>query len=192
MPFEPSIDPPKGWAPSGAGLTHTQLRLIGQVTTGWAILEIALQHILITLTQSPDHLGQSLTEDLGPDHRLKALNRLCRHWQNYLEPNPPKDESLDVLAQTKSCGAWIQKNKDMRNRVAHWWWSRASDELMFCYKFTLKRHAADEGAEIGNFAYVKNEELEEFASEISEKTTLMLWLWKMLDKKLPTWPRKHD
>lgn len=185
------MPPPKGWAPSGAGLTYTQLRLIGQVITTWAVLEVAIQHMLFTLAQAPDVLGQALTEDLGPDHRLKALDQLCRRWLTLLRDREPDDECVKLIDQTQGCVKWTKSNKDLRNRYAHWWWSRISDDQMSCHKYTLKAHAHGAG-EIDNHAWVMNNETEAFANEISERTTEMLWLLKMLQKKLPTLPHKPD
>ena len=61
-------------------ITEEQRAEIMLVIQGWALLETMIQKIACALAQSPLHLGQALTEDLGPDHRLKALRRLCKSW----------------------------------------------------------------------------------------------------------------
>lgn len=191
MPFEPSIDPPVGWASKGSGLTYTQLRLIGQVVSHWAILDIALQQMLFMLAQSPEFLGQALTEDLGPDHRLKAFKRLCRHWRKFLNQESGNEDVIGLVENAQECATWITKNKDQRNKVAHWWWSRVTDDKMFCYKYTMKPHASEVGQEGGNFASMPNSELEAFANSISEMATRMLALSRLLQAKLPAWPYRR-
>jgi hypothetical protein len=190
MPFEPSFPPPKEWAPPGAGLTFPQLSAIGAVVTTWAVIETVVQQLLFVLVQSPDKLGQALTEDLGPDHRLKALRRLCRDWEGFLEwRHSELTEMISCVREVRTYAAWIEKNKNRRNQIAHWQWMRMSDARMMAFKYTLKpppENPKDGDSHIS----VSPEELMAFAEEISEKASAMILALRRLSRELPAWPRR--
>jgi hypothetical protein len=190
MPFEPNFPPPKKWAPEGAGLTHRQLAAIGAVITTWALLEATVQQMLFTLAQSPSWLGQALTEDLGPDHRLKALRRLLRTWERLLGYNDGHEAELEKVHSARALAIWIEKNKDRRNRVAHWLWNRASDEEMYAFKYTLKGGGSGVGLEeAGLWIETTADELMSFAEEIRAKVDAIAMSVEDL-RTLPTWPER--
>lgn len=186
MQFESSFTPPTGWAPESAGLTVTQLAAIGFVMTTWATLETIYQHTLFVLAQSPDMLGQALTEDLSPDNRSKAMKRLCASWKLALGDRfPEQTEALDkALEITK----WIDTNKAERNHLAHWNWLRNDDESMFGFKYHLKPVDLSDNRPRG--ALRKHEDVFKFGTEIARQAGALLELQPAFDA-LPSWPQKQ-
>lgn len=185
MAFEPFIPPAKGWAPQTAGLTHSQLIGIASVVSAWAVLEGVLQHALVLLTQAPLALGQALTEDLGPDNRLKALKRLCQSWEIAMGDRYP--EHLPTLSATAKIGNWIEKNKVRRNQVVHWQWMRQSDEHLIGFKYSLKVGSRDKPSS-GTFMTAQTGDMAAFAKQISAETDNLINLLAPLET-LPSWPR---
>ncbi len=184
MAFERFVPPPRGWAPNTCGLTEPQLIGIGSVVSAWAILESVLQDALVTLAQSPSTLGQALTEDLGPDNRLKALKRLCQTWQIIMKVrNREQSEMLDELA---AVGVWIEKQKGLRNKIAHWQWMRQSDQKVFGFKYSTK---PEDPAHSINFMVAETADFAKFAEQIRDKAAELIELVRDL-RKLPTWPER--
>ena len=185
MAFEQFVPPPQGWAPPSAGLTHSQLMGIGAVVSAWAVLEAVLQDALVALAKSPLTLGQALTEDLGPDNRLKALRRLCQTWQIIMKGrNAEQSEMLDEVA---AIGVWIEKQKGLRNQVAHWQWMRQTDHLAFGFKYSTK--PANPAGTATNFMTAHTTDFTDFAGEISDKAGELIELIADL-RKLPPWPER--
>src|SRR5262245_19243164 len=120
--------PGSWWAPSTSHLTSEQATAIADVIINWSVLEVVLQDLLVALTQSPTALGQALTEDLGPDNRLKALKRLARTWIALLSsPSWVDSKNSDFIKALDDCQAlatWIAMAKARRNQIAHWTWFR--------------------------------------------------------------------
>jgi len=185
MPFDPYYSPPKGWLPEAAGLTVNQLAAIGFVITTWAALESIYQHTLFVLVQSPDTLGQALTEDLGPDNRSKALKRLCSSWKLILSED--FTEQIGALDKLEHLNKWVDTNKAKRNQIAHWNWIREDDQHMFAFKYHLRPYNLTDNRPKG--LRTTHDELFKFGGEISQKASEFLSLMPSLDK-LPPWPHK--
>lgn len=185
MAFEPFVPPAKNWAPQTSGLTHSQLIGIASVVSFWAVLEGVLQEALVKLTQSPLALGQALTEDLGPDNRLKALKRLCQSWQIVMGHRHP--EHTETVAKVAAVGTWIEKNKNRRNQIAHWQWMRQSDQKVLGFKYTMKVGTVQNPTQ--SFLTANTSDFAEFAEQIKLKTEELIELLKPLER-LPAWPRK--
>jgi hypothetical protein len=185
MAFEPFVPPAKGWAPETAGLTHSQLIGIASVVSAWAVLEGVLQNVLVVLTQAPLALGQALTEDLGPDNRLKALKRLCQSWEIAAGGRYP--EHMPALASVAAVGTWVEKNKGRRNQIAHWQWLRQTDDEVLGFKYSM-RIGSPEKPSSGSFLTAKTTDFSVFAEEIRLQTEKMINLLEPLEK-LPAWPR---
>ena len=185
MAFEPFTPPAKGWAPPTGGLTHSQARGIGHVVSAWAILEAVLQHTLVTLTQAPLTLGQALTEDLGPDNRLKALKRLCQTWLIGMGDRYP-DHSA-IVAKVDEVRKWIEGQKGLRNQIAHWQWIRQTDEKVFGFKYTMR--VSSDPTTSQAFLTADTKDFTEFGEAINEKTDELIELRNKLDG-LPTWPHR--
>lgn len=184
MPFDPYFSPPKGWLPESAGLTVNQLASVGFVMTTWAALESIYQHTLFVLAQSPDALGQALTEDLGPDNRSKAMKRLCASWKLALGDRFP--EQTDALAKALQVVKWIDANKAERNQIAHWNWLRIDDQSMFGFKYHLKPISLSDNRPHGQTR--THEDLFKFGAEISQQAADLLALQPAFDN-LPPWPK---
>lgn len=161
---------------------------IGAVVSAWALIETLLQGILCALAKADPTLGQALTEDLGPDNRLKAARRLVASWETVFREKLA-DELRNDLQRVREVCTWISQNKERRNRIAHWNWMRASDERLFGFKYHLKPGAAL-GPDGGKHLHMElaTEDLMRFAGEISDQATMMLELQGAL-AKLPAWPK---
>ena len=183
MPFAPFRRPPKDWAPPTAGLTHPQLIGIGAVITTWAALEQTLEHLLYELVQAPDVLGQALSEDLNADSRCKALLRLCVSWEQSLAPEYTSER--ESLEQIRSSVKWARRNRDKRNKFAHYNWMRITDEQMMGFKFSLRpRQRVD-----GPFDKVQTADIEPFADEIAAEVDKLFKTLSVV-QSFPEWPRR--
>lgn len=185
MSFDPFFRQPDGWFPEAAGLTVTQLAGVGFVVTTWAALESVYQHTLFVLAQSPDPLGQALTEDLSPDNRSKALKRLCSTWKMVLKEG--FEEQIEAVESAEKIAKWIDTNKSKRNQIAHWNWLREDDSNMFGFKFHLKPMDGSENRTTG--IRISNDELYKFAIDISSRASDLIKIGPALEK-LPPWPQK--
>ena len=184
MTFEPSIDPPSLWASTYSGLTHTQMIGIGSVISAWTVLEIATQQALCLLAQTPSVLGQALTDDLGPDARIRALKRLCDTWLAIL--GDERDEEKSAIAETSNVCRWFEQNKTKRNQIVHYFWLRISDEEIVGSKYSTKPYAADK-VQRERYITMSTSDLTTFAKEVSERADSLLGLTLRLGL-LPSWP----
>lgn len=186
MPFDPYYSSPKGWMPESAGLTVNQLASIGFVMSTWEALESIFQNVLFVLAQSPDSLGQALTEDLSADNRSKALKRLCSSWKLVLGDGYEKQiAALDGLDNVRK---WIDANKGKRNQIAHWNWLRVDDKNMFAFKMHLKPTTLADNAPTG--IHTTHDDLFAFGGEIGSMASELIGLLSVLDQ-LPPWPQKQ-
>jgi hypothetical protein len=180
------------WLPDGAILDEAHLVAIGAVIPEWSLLEAQVQNALCELAQSPLTLGQALTEDLGPDNRLKALTRLVRSWEitNAVQDNPELRPPLDACLAAVT---WIKANKDRRNRLAHWTWMRDTDEAMFGMKYSSRPY--DSYPDKNNMPPLHAAEtvtsLLAFETEIEATAKSLFGAVKAL-QSFPTWPRRYQ
>ena len=136
MGFNPHGPSPIESLPNSIWLTYRQLSAIGAVVATWSWLELQMESTLEKLVQSPSHLSQSLTIDLGPDPRLKAIKRLSATWRAALHGK--HDALLDEIDDWVK---WISKNKTERNIVAHYIWMRTNDTNMLGFKYHTQPNA---------------------------------------------------
>jgi hypothetical protein len=186
MAFE-KFTPPQGGPPQGVGLNVNHLRAIALVMTSWATLESALEQHLYLLAQAPPSLGQALTENLGPDHRLKALRRLVKSWERILQGYEEYTDILASVRKTEEYGNWIRVHKDQRNKVAHWHWLGITEQEMVAFKYTLRPGASTTS---DNWVRASPDDLIDFATEASDLASQMFALVPSLEK-LPPLPRSH-
>lgn len=184
--------PGNWWTPAGGILTEQQACALADVITEWSVLEIGLQKALCVLAQAPLALGQALTEDLGPDNRIKALKRLAHTWQGVSRRLEPSETERIALAECLMLATWITQVKGRRNQIAHWSWFRSSEEELFGFKYRTRP--------IATYADQKNlpqtdiietvTGLKEFAGQINFAAERLHRAADAL-QKLPTWPRTH-
>lgn len=174
--------PDSWWLPVRGRLTRAQLAIIGSAVTEWSVLDIQLQLLLCELAQSPDTLGQALTSDLGPDNRLKALERLVRTWRTILRPSRLQTFKADLI-EVEAILRWVKSKKSLRNKIAHWAWIRSDDNTIFGFKFTTQPLRSDRPS-----ASINVNELRAFADEVNELAYRVTAVTVRL-KQLPTFPR---
>lgn len=143
------------------------------------------------LDSSPDTLGQALTEDLGPDHRVKALKRLCRNCQHRLGAFGGYDKQIELIRQARVLALWIDNHKAMRNQLVHWQWLRTSDTEMFAFKYTLKGPPQNPKEGTG-YITTNPDEVADFAKESASVASQLLELARELRQQLPTWRERSN
>lgn len=174
--------PEHWWLPVSGRLTTNQKAGIGAVVTEWSVLDIQLQTLLCELAQSPDTLGQALTGELGPDNRLKALERLVETWRSILRPVNLAKHHED-LEEITAILKWVKVSKGLRNQIAHWAWIRTTDDEMLGFKFTTQPNRSK-----GPHLVMQVERLFAFAAEINE------WAYRAMAatsrcQHMPAFPR---
>ena len=182
MSFDPFTPSPIAGLPDKSWLTTRQLAAIGSVLAVWSWIDVETQNLLCRLIKTDSMLAQSLTEDLGPDNRIKALKRLLKTWDHAIyDKNEFRKASLDeALAITK----WIERNKSLRNQIAHWVWLRSDDETLFGWKHhTMPFLTEDQRPNIER----KVTEIEEFAQESGKIVVRMNAAYHSFGN-LPDWP----
>ena len=157
---------------------------IGSVASTWTILEIATQQALCLLAQTPSTLGQALTDDLGPDARIKALKRLCDTWLSAFGEG--REQEIAAINETLAVCRWFEQNKAKRNQIVHYFWLRKSDDEMLGSKYSTKPIAADK-VQRERFITMTTIELTNFAKQISVQADNLLGLTLRLGL-LPSWP----
>lgn len=109
-------------------LTDEQCSAIGRVATNWSVVEQLLEETLARLAYAPAYLGRALTNDLGPDNRIRALRSLCVIHEHQLMCRVVGSETLTALrAIAKEFGPL----KEERNKLVHWVAFRQTDEAVF-------------------------------------------------------------
>ena len=140
---------------------------------------------LCNLIQSPDVLAQALTDDLGPDNRVKAMKRLCATWNAGLRED--RDTERGAIRKIAACGVWFEKNKGKRNQIIHYCWMRSSDEEIIGWKHNTRPHFTEEKYRARAIKF-RTTELTQFAREITLKADELLGLVQEIET-LPPWPK---
>jgi hypothetical protein len=160
---------------------------IGSVVTAWSFLETANEIVLYILAQTPDTLGQALTDGLSADHRIKALKRLCDTWLVSLKEE--RVEAITAINETRKLVNWQERAKVKRNKIVHHIWHRMSDDEMLGRRFSTKPVQADK-LYTERFIAMKTHELSKFAVEVTQKADAFFALLPVLEK-LPAWPKRQ-
>ena len=181
--------PGNWWTPASGRLTEEQATAFADVITAWSLLELTLQKVLCVLAQAPLALGQALTEDLGPDNRIKALKRLAQTWKAVQRYNLTVEQRI-ALTDCLVLATWIAQVKARRNQIAHWNWLRQDDEEIFGFKYNTRPSGsyADQNNRPQTHATETVTTLDEFSEQISVAAH-RLQLASELLQTLPTWPR---
>lgn len=182
MPFDPSTPSPIASIPDTSWPTIRQLAAIGAVSTTWSWLDMGIETLICTLTESDEMLGQALTQDLSPDNRLKALRRLTTTWERMvLGMTKPQTE---LLADIRSCVSWVAKNKTTRNKVVHSLWMRSDDEKLFGWKHHIAPVTAKESSSVS----ITVSEILNFSIEIGQMVVRLGEL-ELAARELPPFPK---
>lgn len=181
MAFDPRGPSPIQSLPDSTWLTYRQLSAIGAVVATWSWLELQMESALEKLVQSPSHLSQALTIDLGPDNRIKAIKRLTATWRAAMQG---KNEQL--FDEIEDWAKWISKNKTERNIVAHYIWFRANDAEMFGFKY----HTQPKSGATPTAAKTVTE-IEDFSDEIGKRVVQGNVIVSKL-REFPDWPEKWN
>ncbi len=131
-------DSRRSFIPPYSKLVARQHEAIGRVAAHWSLVEFMLEKILVRLAMAPDFPGLALVNDLSADNRLTALRNLAEmHLLRYGARIVP----YDVIEQIKNAAPEIVRLKGLRNRIIHYVWFRANDELMTGFRFRGRQHS---------------------------------------------------
>lgn len=107
--------------------TQRQYAAIGRVAATWAEVEFGMESILARLALAPSMLGFILTDKLGADNRLGAIESLVNvHATKYEHVLADKA----TLEELKRILPFIRKMKDDRNFIVHSLWTRANEDFL--------------------------------------------------------------
>jgi hypothetical protein len=182
MAFDPFHPHPVPGMPNSSWLTVNQLASIGSVVAAWSWMDLAFEALLSTLIQTDDMLGQSLTEDLSPDYRIKAARRLVKTWETAIRA--PNESQSGLFTEIREITKWIATNKGRRNQIAHWIWLRSDDENMFGWKHHVMFASENERPS----GEITKTEIMEFSKEIG-LIAGRLGAAELEARNLPTWPQ---
>ena len=159
------------------------LELIGEVTSEWAIVERGVETALARLALAPDFHALALTNDLTVNNRLRAMKNLIdMHQRRYVPPQFNKA----ALQQLTILGNQIGTKKEMRNKIAHWVWTRRDDHTIFGQRFMGKQpHHPETGKE--PYMLLTEDDLAKFLADVIE---LSDQLWAVV-LQLPEQDERH-
>ncbi len=108
-------------------LTTRQCAAIGKVATNWSLLEFLMERVLGRLAFVPSLLGYVLTDKLGPDNRIGAIESLLTvHRRKYGQVLVDETTLTEIATLMKI----IKKMKADRNFVVHSVWGAAGSDLI--------------------------------------------------------------
>ncbi len=155
--------------------TQRQYAAIGRVSATWAEVEWGMECILSRLALSPALLGYILTDKLGPDNRLGAIESLVHvHATKYASALVDQKTLQDL----SSLVPIIRKMKDDRNFIVHSVWTNAGED--FLARFDIAS-AARSGKDLSGGPCERLSDIEKFADEVRK---LADRLWR-LSRQIP-------
>lgn len=150
--------------------TDRQCTAIGRVAATWSVLEYLMERTLARLALAPSLLGYVLTDKLGPDNRIGAIESLIRvHGTKYGH----KLIAADTLSELKSFLPTLKKMKGDRNYIVHSVWSDSGKG--FASRMDISA-AARSGHDASTIENERVEDWEKFAETIQKACDL---LWKL-------------
>jgi hypothetical protein len=116
-----------------AQLTDRQFELLGRAVVEWANLEFLLGCLLNRLLHTPEFLGRTYTDQLTSS-RIEAAIREAIEIQRIRYDCRIVSEA--TLKDALSLLARIQAMRTLRNKIAHFCWSRSTDDEIFGTSFS--------------------------------------------------------
>jgi hypothetical protein len=118
---------------SYADLTDRQYLLIGKLIIEFSNLEFLLGVLLSRLLITPEFLGRTYTDQIFADKIIKSIeNALDIHNKRYgntFITKKQSEEINDLIGEIKGF-------KNLRNKFAHFRWSRTNDEEIIGFKLS--------------------------------------------------------
>ena len=113
-------------------LTDYQYMALGKVVVEWANIEFLLGVLLGRLLATPEFLARTYTESMAAVRLQDAITQAIEiHKVRYRCKLIPKDHLIEIAAINSS----VVSLRISRNKIAHYCWSRSSDDEMFGTKF---------------------------------------------------------
>lgn len=111
-----------------AQLTPKQFEAIGRLVIEWSNIEVLLGAILSRLLFVPEFLGRTYTDEINAARLETAIkNALEIHSRRYGDRIISKDEGVQIKNLLKR----VSKFRTLRNKFAHFCWSRSTDDEIF-------------------------------------------------------------
>jgi hypothetical protein len=124
---------PLNHTPKYAQLTDRQFELLGRVVVEWANLEFLLGCLLNRLLHTPEFLGRTYTDQLTSSRIEVAIREAIEiqrvRYRSRIVSEANLAAALGLLAR-------IQSKRTLRNKIAHFCWSRSTDDAIFGTSFS--------------------------------------------------------
>lgn len=116
-----------------AQLTDRQFELLGRVVVEWANLEFLLGCLLNRLLHTPEFLGRTYTDQLTSSRIEVAIREAIEiqsvRYRSRVVSETTQAATLELLRK-------IQSKRALRNKIAHFCWSRSTDDTIFGTSFS--------------------------------------------------------
>ncbi len=114
-------------------LTDEQFGIVGRIVVEWANTEFLLGELLSRLLLTPEFLGRVYSDAMGALGKQTAIQRAVEiHEYRFGCSLVP----AEVLSEIVEMNAEIEEFRGLRNRLAHFCWSRSSDEEIIGFRFS--------------------------------------------------------
>ena len=111
-----------------AQLTPKQFEAVGRLVIEWSNIEFLLGAILSRLLFVPEFLGRTYTDEMNAVRIEAAIkNALEIHSRRYGNRVVPKETEVRIENLLKRIGEF----RTLRNKFAHFCWSRSTDDEIF-------------------------------------------------------------
>lgn len=155
-----------------AELTEDHFIAIGKLVIEWSNIEFLLGVLLSRLLITPEYLGRTYTDELNALKIKNAINNAVEiHKYRY----QCKIISDNELIEVSEINVRADKLRTLRNKFAHFCWTRVSDEEIFGTSFSGKIPKSKKNAK--DFIKLKLSELVDAyneAYEIVDKLTELI------------------
>jgi hypothetical protein len=137
--------------------TERQCAAIGRVAATWSVMELLIERLIARLSMAPSLIGYVMTNRLGPDYRIAAINSLLTvHRQRYGDEFIGSETRLAIKEMLPK----IKRMKDDRNVIVHSVWVSVGPDWLA--KMDISG-AARSGKEMSTANADRVTDIEEFA-----------------------------
>jgi hypothetical protein len=112
--------------------TEQQYASIGRAVVEWANVERLLGMLLSRLLATPDFLARTYTASINAVHMQKAIVEAVKIHVHRYGYRLISKEFLDEITEINN---GVTSLREKRNKIAHYCWSRETDEVMFGTSF---------------------------------------------------------
>lgn len=137
-----------------AELTEAQYALLGKAVVEWANIELLLSILLSRLLATPEFLARTYTDSISAVKLQDAILEAVEiHQERYRHRLISEETLLEIL----DINFKITNLRSARNKIAHFCWSRNSDQQIFGTNFRGGVHS--EKRERRDFSILTSQDL---------------------------------